>query len=190
MLRSKKIMSLHYLFFLNLIAAALMVFSSCEKEPYFGYDGKPGKAFISLMWVDAKPDYIDAGTGDIPHIFEWGRYYRTYPGINRLYYDGQFWNGHNYSFYAWEMDYEIWENLGEPGGYGYNGRNGSDNYFTLELSPFGPYIYTNDLYKDVCNCEVLIDSTAENEITVTKISENFTLKINFTKVEKRAKSEE
>jgi len=123
------------------LALAALFLSSCYKEPWYGYNGRPGNAFLSLTWVDAKPEYIDAGTGDIPPMFQYGRYYKAWPGFYTLYYDGRFWNGQANVFYAWEVDYEIWETSGESGGMYYNGANGPDNNFTVECSPFGPWVY-------------------------------------------------
>lgn len=165
---------------------SLMIFSSCEKDNYYGFDGRPGRAFLSFTWIDAKPMYLEAGTYDIPRVFEWGKYYRAYPGLYKLYYEGEYWNGHAYMFYAWEMDYEIWVNPGEPGGYGYNGRDGRDTYFTMELSPFGPYYYYDNGYKNDSGNEVIIEST-EDEHIILKRSAEFTIKMKFRKVEKDTK---
>ena len=123
------------------LAMAALFLSSCYKEPWYGHNGQPGNAFLSLTWVDAKPEYIDAGTADIPPVFEYGRYYKAWPGYYTMYYEGRFWNGQAHAFYAWEVDYEIWEAAGESGGMYYNGVNGPDNYFSIEMSPYGPWVY-------------------------------------------------
>jgi hypothetical protein len=126
---------------LFILALAVFILSSCYKEPWYGHNGHPGNAFLSLTWVDVKPEYIDAGTGDIPPVFQYGRYYKAFPGYYTLYYEGRFWNGQAHVFYAWEVDYEIWETPGEQGGLYYHGANGPDNYFTIECSPAGPWVY-------------------------------------------------
>jgi hypothetical protein len=115
--------------------------SSCHVEPWYGRDGRPGNAFLAITWIDAQPAYIDAGTGDIPPVFEYGRFYHAWPGYYTMYYDGRFWNGQAHVLYAWEVDYEIWVVNGEPGGLYYNGADGVDNHFTVECSPFGPWVY-------------------------------------------------
>ena len=171
------------------IVLGMLILSSCEKEINYGHDGRHGNAYLSLNWIDSRPLYLETGTYDIPRVFEWGRYYRTYPGIYTLYYEGEIWNGHNYVFYAWEMDYEIWINPGEPGGYGYDGRDGRDTYFSLELSPFGPYIYYDDAYKNTSGNEIIIGSSETDDFTIIKKSTDYTLKIKFTKVEKRSDRE-
>lgn len=128
-------------FWLFVLAMAALFLSSCYQEPWYGHNGQSGNAFLSLTWVDAKPEYIDAGTGDIPPVFEYGRFYKSWPGYYLMYYEGRYWNGQAQAFYAWEVEYEIWETSGEPGGMYYNGTNGPDNYFTIEMSPYGPWIY-------------------------------------------------
>jgi hypothetical protein len=169
---------------------SLLMLTSCEKDnDFYGYDGLPGRAFLSVIWIDAEPYYLDAGTSAIPRVFEWGRYYRAYPGFYWLYYDGEIFNGYSYSFYAWEMEYEIWETPGEPGGYGYHGRNGTDTYFTLELSPYGPYYYISDRYKSEDGVEVKVEKTDEDVYTITKTSEDFTMKIMYKKAEKKSEWE-
>lgn len=125
---------------MGVMALGLMVisllFSGCDE----GRDGRPGRAYLSLEYQVDRPDYINAGTPDIPAVFEWGRPYRAYAGWYTLYYEGRIWNGFSYAYYAWEIDYEIWYESGSRGGYSYDGRDGMDNYFSLVCSPYGPIV--------------------------------------------------
>ncbi len=168
----------------------LMAFfvTSCYVEPWYGRDGQPGRAYLSLTWIDTKPEYIDAGTGAIPPVFQYGKYYRAYPGFYTLYYDGHFWNGQAYAFYAWEVDYEIWAVAGEPGGMYHNGANGPDNYFTVECSPFGPWVYGPG-YKDEELPEgyELKENTGER-VTIEKKGTDFGITITYKKVASRVEA--
>ena len=167
---------------LLIIVALMLTIASCQKR---GYDGRPGRAYISLTWSVVEPDYIDPGTYDIPSVFYWGEYYRTYPGFNTLYYESSVWMGYYWDFYAWEVDYEIWTYAGESGGYYYDGRDGADTYFTLELNPYGPYVYDTksaslpDKYK-------LVEDTGD-AIVIIREEEEFSIKATYKKVEPRKK---
>jgi hypothetical protein len=162
--------------FIPILLTFVIFTTSCYKDPP-GRDGRPGKAFLSLTYEYEEPTYLDAGTGDIPPVFKWGEFYRAYPGWYTLYYEGEHWTGSHWAFYAWEVDYEIWENPGEPGGYHYNGRNGADNYFTLECSPFGPYSYSN--YKKQKSTDFIIESESYNEIVIRKDLNDFSMRIKY-----------
>jgi hypothetical protein len=176
-----------WLFFL---ALATVFLSSCYTEPWYGRNGQPGNAFLSITWIDAKPDYIDAGTGDIPPVFQYGQYYRSWPGYYTFYYEGRFWNGQAHAFYAWEVDYEIWEVPGEPGGMYYNGANGYDNYFTVECSPFGPWVYGPG-YKSGGELPegYELKESSEDEIIIQKSDSHFGITITYRKVAGRKPSE-
>jgi hypothetical protein len=159
-----------------------LLFASCYKEPWYGYNGRPGEAFLALNWVDDKPDYIDAGTGSIPPVFQYGRYYRAYPGFYVMYYEGNFWNGQAHAFYAWEIDYEIWIMPGEPGGMYYNGANGPDNYFSIECSPYGPWIYGPG-YKEAGLPEGYeLKENSGDEIVMEKKGTDFGITVTWKKV--------
>jgi hypothetical protein len=114
---------------------SILLFTSCRK----GEDGIPGNAYLALQWNVQLPSYLDAGTAAIPPVFEWGRFYPAYPGYFTLYYEGDYYNGTAYNHYSWELNYQIWINPGEEGGFGYDGRNGPDSYLTIIISPFGPF---------------------------------------------------
>ena len=159
--------------------------TSCYKEPW-GRDGRPGKAFLQLTWVEEEPDYIDAGTSAIPEYFYWNEYYLITPGTYNFYYEGEVWTGYGWAFYSWEIDYEIWSNAGEPGGPYYIGRDGADSYFTIECSPYGPYV--SEYYKgtDIKKDYELIGDTGD-EIIIEKKKEDFTMRVTYKKVEKRSK---
>ena len=168
----------------KIIVLLIIVFIifSCKKDAYYGHDGRPGDAYISLTWEVSQPDYLNAGTGAIPPVFQWGRFYKAYPGYYSLYYEGSVWNGSYWSYYAWEVNYEIWITKGENGGWYYDGADGPDTYFTLQCSPYGPYIYNE--YKSLClNSKYdLLEDTGEI-ITVIRESEGHSIKITYKKLE-------
>jgi hypothetical protein len=164
---------------------SLTLLYSCEK---YGNDGRPGMAFLSVNWDVSKPTNLDVGTSDIPTYFDWGTYYRAYPGMNTLIYDGKLWKGTYWANYAWQVDYEIYENPGEHGGPGYNGRDGMNSYFDIVCTPYGP---------DITSYDALIKPNDPNDvgavpvkITVTKTIGNYTIKITYTKVSPKHKSDE
>lgn len=148
----------------------ILSLTGCEKA-WHGHDGRPGDAYLSLAWQVAEPTYIDAGTGAIPPVFYWGEYYRIYPGHYYIYYEGRIWNGMYWSWYAWEVEYDIWLNAGEPGDWYYNGADGPDNFFTIECNPYGPFIYHD--YKST--------GEPDNEISVTKKADGYELRAIYRK---------
>jgi hypothetical protein len=167
----------------GLLLLIIFTLSSCYKEAWYGRDGQAGNAYLALTWIDAKPEYIDAGTGDIPPVFEYGRYYPAYPGFYKLYYEGRFWNGQAYAFYAWEVEYEIWRMPGEPGGPYYNGANGADNYFSVECSPYGPWVYGPG-YKSATLPEAYkLVEQSDDVIIVTMERETMGITITYRKVD-------
>ncbi len=166
-------------FFLLMI---ILFITSCYVEPWYGRDGYPGNAYLAITWIDAQPEYIDAGTGAIPPVFQYGKYYAAYPGYYTMYYEGRFWNGQAHAFYAWEVDYEIWLAAGEPGGAYYNGANGPDNYFTVECSPFGPWVYGPG-YKSVALPEGYeLKESTEEKIVIEKEGKDFGITLTYRKV--------
>jgi hypothetical protein len=167
---------------LIILALAAFILSSCYREPWYGRNGVSGNAFLSLTWVDVKPEYIDAGTGDIPPVFEYGRYYKAWPGYYTLYYEGRFWNGQAHAFYAWEVTYEIWETPGEPGGMYYNGANGVDNYFTIEMSPYGPWVYGPGYKSSELPEGYKLIKSSDKEITIEKTDACFGITITYRNV--------
>ena len=159
------------------ILFSLVFFSSCER---IGSDGYPGKAYLSVNWDVSKPDYLDVGTSDIPSVFEWGSYYRTYPGTYTLDYDGQVWKGTYWANYAWKVNYEVYENPGQKGGANYNGRNGMDSYFDIVCTPYGPDISSYDAsVKPDKNTDF---NSIPEKITVIKNDGHFSIKITYQKV--------
>ncbi|MEN8225870.1 MAG: hypothetical protein ABFS05_10995 [Bacteroidota bacterium] len=180
--RSKKWRKPIYWVYLLLIT---LFITSCYVEPWYGRDGRLGNAYLAISWVDAEPQYLDAGTSIIPAVFEYGRFYRAWPGFFTMYYDGRFWNGQAYAFYAWEVDYEIWTVAGEPGGVYYDGADGSDNYFTVECSPYGPWVYGPG-YKSAALPDGydLVENTDE-KIIITKEGSTFGITLTYKKVDPR-----
>jgi len=161
--RSRRITPRIYILGLIISATALLFLTSCYKEPCRGLDGRPGRAFLAVTWVDDQPDFINSGNSAIPPVFDYGAFYISHTGLYRFYYEGSIWSGHANALYAWEIDYEIWIHLGQPGGYGFNGADGPDNYFTMECSPFGPYLYTGTYKSDTTQARI-IEQTDEGGV--------------------------
>ena len=174
---------------INSLAAALviLIISSCVKEPWYGRDGKPGDTYISLTWQVEEPTYVDAGTHAIPPLFYYGEYYRINPGYYELYYEGRVWNGMSYAYYAWEVEYQIRALAGEPGDWYYNGSDGPDNFFRIEMSPYGPYI-SND-YKSVNADEnSIVVSDNGDTIVIKQVLEGMEMVATYKSVERRGNS--
>ncbi len=161
----------------------VIFFSSCDDD-WYGSNGRPGNAFVSVAWEVAQPDYLDTGSPDIPAYFQWGRYYHANPGVYFLYYEGHIPNSYGYSVYAWEIEYSIWINQGEPGGYHHHGYDGPDNYFTLLCSPYGPYI--DNYYKSGNSDQnITMENINEKEIKVTMKGKDFLFEAIYRKAEPR-----
>jgi hypothetical protein len=157
---------------------------SCE---YYGMDGRPGRSYLALDWQQSEPYYIEAGNKYIPEVFYWGEYYRIPSGIYLLYYEGEYNNGRRWITYAWEVEYEIWENPGEYGRpNGIDGFDGADAYFTIECSPGGATVFIDEFYKAAASDELtgyeIIQNTDE-VIEIKQIKEEFTLRVKYRKVE-------
>ncbi len=126
--------------------ASTAIFLSISTSCYVGADGHPGLAYVAFEWEHVKPDYIDCGTPAVPPQFNYGTFYRISPGWYNAYYEGKVWNGQAWMTFSFSMDYEIWINEGQRGGYGYNGKDGMNTYLTFMCSPYGPYLKRNDAY--------------------------------------------
>jgi hypothetical protein len=160
--------------------------SGCEVE--YGYDGRPGNAYLALQYDVAEPYYLDAGTGAIPAEFIWGDFYYATSGYYTLYYEGSHWNGHRWADYAWEIDYEIYNNPGEYGGAYYNGKDGADSYFTLLCSPYGPDFFQNDInYRKDNNPDTSVTKMPDTG-SMVKTVKNYSIKMTWKKVSPRAKA--
>lgn len=170
---------------LSLLFLTLLVFTtpSC----YVGTDGRPGLAYVAFDWEVEQPEYIDCGTSAVPPQFYYGTNYRINPGWYHCYYDGKVWNGTAWGSYAWEMDYEIWVNPGQKGGYGFNGRDGMNTYLNFVCSPYGPKLFRRDDYLRKAK-EVPVRSTEitpEDEQVSTYDLGEYTVKMTIRKVAPR-----
>ena len=156
-------------------------FTSCEKGEY----GQPGYAYVAFTWVDAEPDYIEIVNDYIPAVFFWNWFYRVDPGIYSVYYEGK----HNRRTYAWELEYEVWENDGKRAEFVWiEPKDGPDAYFTVELSPFGPEV----IYEEVeVEKQGYVDDSDDHpaeighEIILEKHQEEYSLRLRYKRVEPR-----
>ncbi|MDZ7777749.1 MAG: hypothetical protein U5L09_20100 [Bacteroidales bacterium] len=149
-----------------------------------GYDGYDGRSYLALTYAVDEPEYVDAGTGSIPEYFYWDEYYRARPGFFTMYYDGVFRRGYSVEEYAWEIDYEVYYLEGEPGGYGYNGSDAPDTYFTIECNPQGPYYYEEHLKTGLPE-GVKILSESKERIELVKEQETMGMRVTYRRVAKR-----
>ncbi|MCD4737531.1 MAG: hypothetical protein K8R53_15930 [Bacteroidales bacterium] len=174
---------------ISIIAVIIFLsLTSCEKA-WHGSDGHPGNAYLALTWQVTEPTYLDAGSGSIPPTFFWGENYRTWPGNYFLYYEGRMWNGMYWSWYAWEVEYSIWEIPGEPGDWYYHGTNGPDNFFNIECNPYGPYVSHFHKSSDPVLAGHQIENDGET-ISVTIQENGYEMIIQYKKVKPRKVSEE
>ncbi len=167
------------------ILVLLLILGSCEK----GHDGWPGRAYVALSWLEHEPDYIELDNEYIPAVFYWDEYYRVAPGLYWIYYEGIHSRRGKLYEYAWEIEYEVWENPGERGKPFKDGLDGPDGYFTIELAPDGPEVY----YEEFSPAKsATADENAgivfrnDEEIIVEKHDNNFTLRIRYKKVDPRS----
>ena len=164
----------------------LLSFSSCQKA-WYGQDGRPGNAYLSLAWQVSEPTYLDVGTHAIPSVFYWGDFYQISPGYYDVYYEGSVWNGMFWANYAWEVMYEIRVIPGERGDWYYNGVDGPDNYFSIECNPGGPFIRSDYKSAELDEKYNLLEES-ENEIIIKQKGEGVDLIITYKKVIPRAKA--
>lgn len=163
-----------------MIVALSTLLGACTE----GFDGRDGRAYLALTYSVDEPEYIDAGTGDIPEYFYWDEYYRVAPGYYTLYYDGFYDNGHSVTDYAWEVDYDVYVYEGEPGGPGYHGADAPDSYFWVECNPFGPFVFDENR-KSTLPEGVKLLVKKEDSIVIEKKTNGFGLRATYRKVEPR-----
>lgn len=172
------------------LAAMLLLFAftfaSCEK----GEEGNPGYAYVELTWFGQEPDYVEMDNDFIPTVFYWNWFYRVDPGIYNIYYEG-----HERILgiripYAWELEYEVWENPGKRGKYAWEkGPDGPDAYFTIELSPAGPEVYYEQVSADKSAGSSQGNGSRPKPgdvIVVEKQVKDFTMRLSYKCVEPRA----
>jgi len=164
------------------VSGMLIITPSC----HVGTDGRPGLAYISFDWEESKPEFIDCGTSAVPPNFYYGTSYRINPGWYTAYYEGKVWNGQAWGTYAWEMDYEIWVNPGQRGGYGYNGKDGMNTYLNFICSPYGPKLFRQDAYlrKAPVEAEIIDSEILPNGDQVMEYHvDDYSVRITYRKAE-------
>jgi hypothetical protein len=179
--QKRQIKAIRFLTLLGCLFILSFSFSSCEK----GELGQPGYAFVAFAWVDAEPDYIEIANEFIPAVFYWDWFYRVDPGLYAVYYEVK----HNRRAYAWELEYEVWENPGKRAKYVWlEPTDGPDAYFTIELSPYGPEV----IYEEVkVEKQGFIDDSDNyhteigQEVILEKQHEDYNLHLRYKRVEPR-----
>lgn len=164
-----------------LMFAVMLLSGSCEK----GYDGEPGMAFVSFIWTQDEPDYVENDNEFIPVTFVWDWYYPAAPGLYHTYYEGVHSSGGQLYEYAWELEYEVWENPGTSGRLFEDGENGPDAYFTVECNPYGPDTYYEEAYPEKSASGNESNDTLINngdEIVIEKSDKNFNMRLTYKKV--------
>lgn len=168
-----------HLKYILIIGLTIIFLTSCEEE-----HGFPGKAYLALTWYGYEPDYLDAGTTEIPETFYWDEFYRVTPGIYTLYYEISYKSWGVYKTKAFEMDYEIWEEPGEYETIHHPPIDGRNTYFTLELTKNGPGIYEELTYKSAeTGTNADENENTDNSGTITKLKDGFGIKIAWKEVE-------
>ena len=163
------------------IIAVLLILSltACEKA-WYGRDGQPGDSYVALTWQTIEPTYLDAGTYAIPTHFYWGEYYLIQPGFYNLYYEGSIWTGQAWARYAWEVTYEIFEVPGERGDWYYNGARGPNNFFTIECSPYGPYVGSSYKSAVIAKGSEILEENEEG-IIIKQKGDGVSMKVSYKK---------
>lgn len=168
-----------------LLLAALLILGSCKK----GEDGYPGFAFVEFTWIDTEPEYIEVENEFIPAIFYWNWFYRVDPGLYFIYYEGVHWRGGRGHPYAWELEYEVWENPGTKGKpFWQDGEDGPDAYFTIECSPFGPELYYEEFFPEksaVSDQEYDIILDNGEEIVIERQHNQYNIRLRYKRVDPR-----
>ena len=168
-----------------LLCITALTFTSCEK----GEEGDPGYAYVALTWKGNEPTYIEMHNNFIPSVFYWDWYYRVDPGIYNVYYEG-----HQRILgiripYAWELEYEVWENPGRRGKYVWEkGPAGPDAYFTIELTPGGPEVFYEEVSADKSAASEAQPSPAYEDgdiIVVEKHNKDYSIRLTYKKVSPR-----
>ncbi|TVR68276.1 MAG: hypothetical protein EA408_13710 [Marinilabiliales bacterium] len=168
-----------------LLAAVLLLLPSCYKGEY----GQPGLAFVAFTWIDDEPAYIEIENEFIPPVFYWDWFYRVDPGLYYIYYEGVHRRGGRLNPYAWELEYEVWENPGKKGKHPWQvGPDGPDAYFTIELTPFGPEVFYEEVYPEKSaqledETEIIMNNG--DVIIIEKQNKNHTLRLTYRKVAPR-----
>ncbi len=165
-----------------LVLVLLLTIQSCEKGEF----GEPGLAFVAFTWVDSEPDYIEIANDFIPAVFYWDWYYRVDPGVYSIYYEGTRRVSGGLQAYAWELEYEVWENPAKQARYRWDeAPNAPDAYFTIELSPSGPKVYHEDIYPDKSSPDTGLNLTIPEvgtSIIVEKANHNYNLRLTYKRV--------
>ena len=137
------------LFALIALMFAGMTFSGCVETCYdcsnpppppctYGPNGVAGPAYFGLDWTADQPDYVWTNNLAIPEVFYYGDYYNSLSGSYQLYYEGQIMEGCCLKDYFWEVNFDVWVNLGTSGGCGFAGTDGLPSYLMLIMGPYGP----------------------------------------------------
>lgn len=157
-----------------ILVATSSLLTSCVKIEEAGH---PGRSFVSLVWNETPPTFVDAGTYAFPRHFQYNQYYLIEPGSYHLYYEGTDYYYGEYYDYAWDMDYEIWINPSRHSGY-----DGADNYFTLELNPYGPdwYVEAKGGKTEISGYQVL--ECTEKRVVLERKSNDVGIKITYSRV--------
>ncbi|MFC2137167.1 hypothetical protein ACFLTE_03225 [Bacteroidota bacterium] len=168
---------------LKLVLIVSILFMSCDR---MGEDGDPGKAYMAISFYNIEPSFIDVGNTDIPQTFYYDEYYRVTPGWYTLYYEIKYIESFITITHAYEVDYEIWINVGERGDINYDGRDGADTYFTVELYPDGPEFWEDENYKSTSVAgDLYMPMEIGEEIKVIKTENLYNMKITYRKVKPR-----
>jgi len=156
-----------------ILLMATIAFGACHNHQDYhihdigpGPHGRDGFAFLAIDYTWSHPYSYWDDNPDIPYNPLIGHAHQTFPGIYEFEYFIDPWE-------YWYGTYEIWINLGGPGGpHGEPGFDGADNYFTLFCDPDGFWMdLESGFYK----------KDASDEIVIEKQDENVTMRITMKK---------
>lgn len=118
----KKFYILKRLFFAGVILSLMSTLHSC----IIVEEGEDGKAWVSMDYGDAEPDYVST-EGMLPDRFIWGSKYRAYPGYYTIVHEYEWIDFDGVYVDSYEIEVEIWI---EEASDGYDGQ---DSFFDIVL---------------------------------------------------------
>lgn len=158
-----------------------------QPAPCNGGAGVAGLAFFSIDWEQVPPDYLWTDNTAIPPVFTYGDFYQSGPGNFDLYYEGEFIENCCPVQYQWDVNFDVWVNLGTTGPCGEPGYAGADSYLTLVCGPYGPYEARTNKTKQLPDGMKLISDTGD-QIIVEKEVDDVKMRITYTKAKESKKA--
>jgi len=109
-----------------LIAGVIISLLSTMHSCIIVEEGDDGKAWVSMSYGDAEPDFV-ATEGMLPDGFFWNKKYRTYPGYYTITHEYEWYDFDAVYVDSYEIEVDIW--IEEA----YDGYDGQDSFFEIIL---------------------------------------------------------